>query len=248
MTTAPAISPEHARALLKQAIDCDPGSLALERVSARLEHSLLVAPLPPTQAPAMPVGPLAASPKLLVGLTLLAGVGIGVGLDRWATSRSQPAVTVVAGSRPPRQPLAAASTETPAVPADATPGVNAEALPLLPSAIPKRAASASIPEQVEGAKVEASPQAGLREQQALLDQARLALGQGQSDRCLAALAMHRSRFPTSLLAEERDALTIKALAAAGDLPGAREQAVAFATRYPKSLLLPSIEATVGTIR
>ncbi|HEY5959757.1 MAG TPA: hypothetical protein VIV60_24555, partial [Polyangiaceae bacterium] len=86
MTREPIISSENARALLKRDLDFDPGAPVLERVSARLEQSLLAAPSFPTQDPAMPLGPLAASPKLFIGLTLLAGVGIGVGLDRLISS------------------------------------------------------------------------------------------------------------------------------------------------------------------
>jgi hypothetical protein len=197
--------------------------------------------LPPTTGDVWPSRP---TPTPVVRKRL---IPIGVGLDRVAVSRL-PAHATVAVSPPPRnRPQAAASAASPPD-SNATPSVHAEELPLLPAALPKRAASAPMPVEVQPAAAVESHQASLREQQALLDQARLALGHGQPDRCLAALGTHRSRFPTSLLAEERDALTIKALAASGNLAAAREQATAFLTRYPRSLLLPSIEATVGAIR
>jgi hypothetical protein len=147
---------------------------------------------------------------------------------------------------------------------DALPTMRAEDLPKLPAAAPKRAAAeAAFKQAVTSLSPERAPesprasslepqdlsrQSGLREQQALLDRARLALANGRHELCLAAIAAHQSRFPQSLLAEERDALTIKALAATGDLSSARERLVAFLANYPRSLLIPSLETTVGETR
>jgi hypothetical protein len=148
---------------------------------------------------------------------------------------AQPVPRLVAASRPP------IST----APSGAEPTVNVEALPLV-SSFGQRRTPTPAPEPPRGEPP--LTEASLHEQQALLDQARLALGQGQAARCLDALAAHRGRFPQSLLAEKRDVLTIKAMAKAGNLTSAREQAARFIKRYPRSLLIPSIESTVGVNR
>ena len=51
------------------------------------------------------------------------------------------------------------------------------------------------------------------------------------------VAEHRRRFPTGRLAEEREALRVKALAGAGRDTEANQAASAFEARYPRSPLL-----------
>jgi hypothetical protein len=214
----------------------------------------------------MTLGPLVVGPKVLLGVTLLFGVGIGISVDRWVISEATRTRAVAAkdaiGSRPAVAMAAVPLDE--ATSTNALPTVRAEDLPKLPAAPPKRPPTeAALKQAVTSLSPELAPeppgasslepqdlsrQSGLREQQALLDRARLALANGQHELCLAAIATHQSRFPQSLLAEERDALTIKALAASGDLSSARERRVAFLANYPRSLLIPSLEATVGKTR
>jgi hypothetical protein len=79
-------------------------------------------------------------------------------------------------------------------------------------------------------------------QQGLLDRARAELARGNGGQALAALSEHARVHPSSELAEEREALTIKSLLSAGDRAGARQRAAGFAARYPRSLFLPSIRA------
>lgn len=284
MTSAQApLSSENALKLLKMAVDRDPGQQVLDRVAAHLELSIAAGLIPsaasiatagstPTAAtgkaatsvPGTVPGSLVASSKMVLGLTLLAGVGIGIGVDRWAismSSRSSVEARAVAGSAQPA--AVAAPLLDPAPPTETVPTVRAEDLPRLPAALQKRppaelapgqatsanpadSASASLP--VAREEQASSHQTSLREQQALLDQARLALGKGEPARCLAAIATHRGRFPQSLLAEERDALTIKALAASGNLRVAREQLVTFVASYPRSLMTESLEATVRKVQ
>lgn len=82
--------------------------------------------------------------------------------------------------------------------------------------------------------------AGLAEQQALLDVARAAFTRGDSAATLRTLREHWRRFPQSLLGEERAALEIKALAAAGRRVEAGAKAARFKSQFPQSLLLPSV--------
>jgi hypothetical protein len=78
----------------------------------------------------------------------------------------------------------------------------------------------------------------------LLDEARAGLVQGDPERALARLDLHRRRYPGGLLAEERDAMLVEALAKAGRHEEARRAAEAFRARAPASLFLPTVEASV----
>jgi outer membrane protein assembly factor BamD (BamD/ComL family) len=82
-------------------------------------------------------------------------------------------------------------------------------------------------------------------QQALLDRARSALAHGDGGQALTALSEHARVHPTSELAEEREALTIKALITSGDIAAARKRAADFGVRYPRSLFLSSIRAALA---
>lgn len=257
MTTAQSpLSPERALTLLRRGVDEDPGAMARERVAARLEHSI-AAGLAPVAASTTALVQLAASQKLMLGLTLIVGVVIGAGADHiMMTKASKPSaeVATAVASRPVA--LAVPTPVDPIQPADSMPIVRAEDLPRL--AITKSQAheapapsSAQVSLTPATGEHESQPDAhtaSLREQQALLDQARLALGRGQFERCMASIDLHRSRYPQSLLAEEREALTIKALAASGDLPVARDRLVTFRANHPRSLLLESLQVTVDKIR
>jgi hypothetical protein len=57
---------------------------------------------------------------------------------------------------------------------------------------------------------------------------------------LTVVAEHRRRFPNGRLAEEREALRVRALSGAGRTSEARAAAAAFAERFPRSVLLPRL--------
>ena len=65
-------------------------------------------------------------------------------------------------------------------------------------------------------------------------QARQALRGGDATRALRLLAQCRRLFPTGVLAQERERLTIEALAAAGRGPEASARAAEFLRKYPDS--------------
>jgi hypothetical protein len=50
------------------------------------------------------------------------------------------------------------------------------------------------------------------------------------------------------LAEERDALRIRALVGAGRTPEARRAAAAFANRFPRSVLLPRLKEMLSAAK
>jgi outer membrane protein assembly factor BamD (BamD/ComL family) len=71
----------------------------------------------------------------------------------------------------------------------------------------------------------------------------VALARGQPKQALVALEAHAKGYPASRLREEREALTVLALHAAGDA-SATARAAEFMRRYPQSLFGPAIEAQV----
>jgi hypothetical protein len=89
--------------------------------------------------------------------------------------------------------------------------------------------------------------AGLAAQQALLDEARKALAQGDDSAALRAIELHTRRYPESVMIEEREALAIKALVGKGRNAEARSRGERFRARFPRSLLMSSIDETLGTI-
>jgi hypothetical protein len=72
---------------------------------------------------------------------------------------------------------------------------------------------------------------------ALLQRAQSAYAQHDCSRALMLLAEHGRRFPQSRLAEERDALRVRALGCGGHRQEAQRAAAAFAARFPRSVLL-----------
>ncbi len=87
------------------------------------------------------------------------------------------------------------------------------------------------------------PDVQLATETALLERARSAMARGWDDSALEALEQHRSRFPDGELVEEREALSVIALARAGRSEDAHIQATAFVKRFPGSLWLDQVEAT-----
>ena len=78
----------------------------------------------------------------------------------------------------------------------------------------------------------------------MLETARAAIERGAFAPALAALGEHARRFPTGHLAEEREALRIRALTGLGRRTEARRAAEAFRARFPHSFLLPRVDELV----
>ena len=135
-------------------------------------------------------------------------------------------------------PVAAAPVERPAprpatavASVQAPPGASEEAIVTPP---PSRAQSTSKDD--------------LAAERAILDRARHALEREDGESALSAAAEHERRFPVGLLAQEREAMAVRALAILGRVPEARARAERFRARYPDSLLLPALRSTVGPMR
>jgi hypothetical protein len=76
---------------------------------------------------------------------------------------------------------------------------------------------------------------------ALLQPAYHALARHDFTSALAAIAEHQHRFASGQLAEEREALRVKALLGLGRRAEAKQAAIAFGKRFPRSVLLRRIE-------
>lgn len=77
-----------------------------------------------------------------------------------------------------------------------------------------------------------------------LEVARTALGRGRFAAAFATLDADARKHPRSPLAEERESLTIQALALDGRSDEARRRADAFRARFPNSLFLPAITTSL----
>ncbi len=87
----------------------------------------------------------------------------------------------------------------------------------------------------------------LREERRLLDLARDAIVRGEPEAALAPTAAHADRFPDGVLAEEREALRIRALARLGRAGEARALLASMRARHPRSFLLGGASADVEAI-
>jgi hypothetical protein len=112
------------------------------------------------------------------------------------------------------------------------------------STAPKGSAKLAARATTDADDVPAAGVGALSAEQALLDPARASLAHGDGPGALERLALHERRFPNGALAQEREAMTIRALVLAGDRDRARGRAASFRASYPGSLLWPMIVATL----
>jgi hypothetical protein len=113
-------------------------------------------------------------------------------------------------------------------------------------AAPSAPAAAQAPISVAGLK-RALRWATARESYAaelrLLQRAQAAYSERDLAGALALAGEHRRRFPNGRLAEEREALRVRSLAASGRGADARRAVAAFARCFPHSVLLPRLQET-----
>jgi len=222
-----------------------PASAAIERVWARV---IGVAPLSPGGHGG---GGIAAGTSV-AGTGWLASHAVGVGLAMVVAGSVTGAGLYVSGARkrpPPERPVvhvvsqpsapAAAPAEPPAPPAV----VLAAPTPSTATAPPPTSPPSHAPAHAAPSPVPSS----LAVEQLLLDDARRALSSHDADQALALLDEHERRFPQGQLSEEREALGIQALVALGRYDDARTRAVRFRAATPRSLFLPAIETSLGSI-
>lgn len=172
-------------------------------------------------------------------VTFALGAATGVGTTLVVQRSSVPDARQIA-TRP--DPAAVAATVAPPV----TPDAPSVARPALASALdpaPRRRADPTAAKRF--VRVDAgTPDERLAAERVLVERARSALARGRQSDALVALREHRKRFKDGQLAEEREALTVAALASQGESEQARATADRFRKRYPKSLLLPAVSAAL----
>jgi len=190
----------------------------------------------PSLPPAVRARALAAARSALASRPLPASpVHVPAPWIRWAAAA---ALTIVAGGAAAavayhrhvehlRAITAPAPSSAPApsgaIPAVALPPPAAESTPV------------AAPEEARRTKL-VVPQEELR----LLRLARAAVARDDFNAALRPIAEHARRFRDGRLAEEREALRVKALAGLGRTEEARRAASAFESRFPRSVLLPAV--------
>jgi hypothetical protein len=122
----------------------------------------------------------------------------------------------------------------------------------LPATTPTPAELETIPAPLEAPapRSSAAPPghaSQLSAERILLDEARVALAQGDTARAIERLDLHRRTFPVPLLGEERDAMWIQALVKSGRYDEARARAAVFRRRAPNSFFSSMVESALGSI-
>jgi hypothetical protein len=184
-----------------------------------------------------------------VAAALLVGTALGAGghavasfvvtrMQAPAAARQEAAATKVSpgGARHTREPASSTRAEAAATETDieaTSTGVAELATP--PIASPKSPTAPS------------SARHGIELELSELEQARRAVSRGEGPSALRVLARHRQRYPSSVLAQEREALTVKALVLAGRHDEARKVAASFKVNHPNSMLLDSVERSLASI-
>jgi hypothetical protein len=171
------------------------------------------------------------SRRLLVSAAAAVGLIAAAAAAYQHLRRPAPQVVPTVTPVPSHQASAFPSVlEVTSAPAAAPPATVAS-----PSAVPPQAAKAA--RRSQGAPLAQARPEELR----LLVLARQASNRGDYPSVLAAVSEHQSRFPSGQLAEEREALRIKALVGLGRLGEARSAAAEFRRRFPRSVLLSKID-------
>lgn len=133
------------------------------------------------------------------------------------------------------------SQEPAVTPPAPTPPPVVEQAPEAPQPAPATPISEVAPAPATSARKPSKEAAAVWDEPRLIERARKALG-SDPRRALALAQEHQRRFPAGALALEREVIVIEALARSGQSAEARQRALAFEARYPKSIHSPRIRA------
>ncbi len=217
---------------------------------ARVQESLAVRALPLYPAERARLA-AAAAPRRRLGprAGLLAALAVGTAFGAgghavvsFAIGAATPASAPEARPTPTRPKRAATSAAmlraaSPPVPSAASSSLSAEEV--------RRDTSTSTRPSPPPTTV--SHERGLADELTELEKARHAISAGMPDEALRTLRVHAQRSPSSALVQEREALMVKALVAAGRTVEARAAAEKFFSRYPASTLRATVERAVEAI-
>lgn len=193
---------------------------------------------------AIPAAATTAGATAVIAKLALAGVVVTAGAW-WALRPSAPSSSAVVASAPETAvsneqhepaPIAADAPQIVDEPVsrDDAP-VEAPVVVPPPVAKPKRAIDRPANEADKADDdVDDKPRVSLAAELRMLKEARGALRTGDSVRALERVRTHRQQFPTSPLAEERDATEVMALCALGRLDDARTMAANYERTYSRS--------------
>jgi hypothetical protein len=210
---------------------------AKQRVYGALMASLAAAAAAGAGAVVEPAS-LAPTPASIVGLTGTKALLIAGGI--WLFGGATGAVLYGALHRREERvvyvdrPVFSNSIASP--PAESAASADASAAPLRsgPDPSARRVAVASV-----------KPPSELSRERALLDLARANAASGAQGLVLQQTELHRAQFPRGKLAEEREALAIRALLSLGRADEARSRARVFHLTYPNSFLTPAIDSALS---
>jgi hypothetical protein len=215
---------------------------ALERVRKRVTTTLTAAHLA-ALGQAASVVPQPALPQRWLRATwaglaaaLAVGTALGAGGHALVSSLIEPTPHTPARALDTKQRPLTKQKSVIAPSAAPQPELPAEAVPPVETSPSVRRYTPPLPES-----------AGLDAELRQLEEARGALSTGHFSRALALLAAHAQDHPRSMLAQEREALKVKTLVAAGRYAEARAAGERFAASYPQGLLLDTVKASLRTI-
>ncbi len=237
--------PDDLETLLDAERDIDaPAPAQRQRMFARLEPLILPA--------AIGTGALAASASATADAAASAGASAAIG----GALRAKLVAAVVSAAMvggavgaaghayfaapPPPAPVAPAVSgpelaPAPKAPVEPAPSASqAEPPTPAPSAAPVPSGASRGEERARGA-------GSLRAERLLIETASAALMRGDNASAIAALRQHARSFPKGDLAEEREVLLVKALAASGDGAAAERRAKDFKKKFPGSMQQDSVD-------
>ena len=225
------LSDDELRVLTRE-LRIEPPSGLEADVWASLAARLPLAGAPPA-APA-PLGRLALLSKATFVVLAIAGAGM---LGR-AALRSEPVPA-------PAPSIAVLSANVPTVP-DVAPPVAPVPEPVRAAALPSAAPRKRVHALASAASSSVAPPSNALEESRLIASARSALRGGDSAGALSLLGEAQQRFPRGVLGQEREALTIEALAKSGQRASAKSRGEAFLKTYRDSPYAARIRTLIGS--
>ena len=229
MTSSKSSSTAQVRQLIEQAKALRPVSQAARaRVLKRVQSSALAGAALRISMPPVPTNNWS---RVWLGgaasATLLASAAAVALHGRPTPTSTLDAPPVASAAAAPSRQLEPASTgSVSSTPPEFSPRAPSSAAATSPAPSPARPVDSYVPELE------------------LLHRAHAAYGARDFANALRLLAEHGRRFPNGRLAEEREALRVRALNSSGQSETARRAAHAFAARFPHSVLLSRTMATV----
>jgi hypothetical protein len=178
-------------------------------------------------------------PSLSTLLAFAVGVGVGGAAMHWGTGTPASPSSV--------EPPQVVHTDRPEVLAPPGPPWHTVAEPARPTASVAPAPEDRARPIAEAPTASVAPTDQLAAERSLLDAAREALARGNGSDALGAVAKHEERYPSGALAEEREAMAIQALLLVKRFDDGRARGARFHKRFPRSVLMPAVDAALASI-